>query len=75
MRKPEPGIYELTLRRVGLPAPACVFVDDLEINCCAAAALGMAPVQFRSNEQTIEEIEALLAPLPPQLSEPSRSQR
>jgi putative hydrolase of the HAD superfamily len=74
MRKPEPGIYELTLGRLGLPAPACVFLDDVELNCRAASALGMHAVHFRATEQAIEEIEALLAE-PAQLSEPSRSQR
>jgi len=61
MRKPDPKIYELTLERLGLPAEACVFVDDLDVNCEAARAAGMHPVAFRDAEQTIAEIEALLA--------------
>jgi putative hydrolase of the HAD superfamily len=60
MRKPDPRIYELTLSRLGLPAEACVFVDDLEINCQAAAQLGLRAVQFISNEQAIPEIESAL---------------
>ena len=28
-RKPEARIYEMTLERLGLPAEACLFVDDL----------------------------------------------
>jgi epoxide hydrolase-like predicted phosphatase len=79
MRKPEPAIYELTLAQLGLPAPACVFLDDVELNCHAAAALGMPAVHFRATEQAVEEIEELLAGRggrgPDQLSEPSRSQR
>jgi putative hydrolase of the HAD superfamily len=59
-RKPEPEIYDLTLRELDLPAPACLFVDDLEVNCEAAAALGMEAVWFRSNEQAIADIEAAL---------------
>src|ERR1700712_2864051 len=31
-RKPEPQIYEMTLERLGLPAAACLFIDDLEHN-------------------------------------------
>jgi putative hydrolase of the HAD superfamily len=31
-RKPEPEIYAITLERLGLPAEACAFVDDLEVN-------------------------------------------
>ena len=42
MRKPDPAIYELTLERLGgdVQASDCVFVDDLEVNCEAARALG-----------------------------------
>ena len=32
-RKPESQIYELTLERIGMPAEACLFVDDVEVNC------------------------------------------
>jgi putative hydrolase of the HAD superfamily len=69
MRKPERGIYELTLERLGLPAQACVFVDDLEVNVDAARELGMETVHFRDTEQAIAELEAL------QFSQPSRSQQ
>jgi putative hydrolase of the HAD superfamily len=68
MRKPEPGIYTLTLDRLGLPAEACVFVDDLEINVEAARALGMAGIVHRDAAQTIAALEG-------QFSQPSRSQQ
>jgi putative hydrolase of the HAD superfamily len=61
MRKPEREIYELTLERLGLPAQACVFLDDIEVNCDAARELGMTAVAFRDTEQAIAEIEAALA--------------
>jgi epoxide hydrolase-like predicted phosphatase len=61
MRKPEPGIYALTLERLGLPGEQCLFVDDFEINCSAAAEHGMTTVWFRDNDQAIEEIDAALA--------------
>jgi epoxide hydrolase-like predicted phosphatase len=60
-RKPEPKIYEITLQRLGVAAPAAVFVDDLEHNVIAARDLGMTAIWFRSTEQTIEEIEAALS--------------
>jgi epoxide hydrolase-like predicted phosphatase len=61
LRKPDPAIFELTLERLGGVAPErCVFVDDLDVNCDAARALGMAAVRFASAEQAIPEIEALL---------------
>jgi putative hydrolase of the HAD superfamily len=59
-RKPEARIYELTLERVGSPAEACLFVDDLPVNCEAAEAAGMRAVHFRENEQAIAEVRAAL---------------
>ena len=41
MRKPDPEIYALTLHRLGLPAEACVFIDDLEHNIVAARECGL----------------------------------
>ena len=61
MRKPEPGIYELTVEQLGVAPGEALFVDDIEINCDAAQALGLRPVWFRSTEQAIAEIEAALA--------------
>jgi epoxide hydrolase-like predicted phosphatase len=60
-RKPEREIYEITLERLGVRADGALFVDDVEHNCEAAAALGMSAVWFRSTNQAIAEIEAILA--------------
>jgi epoxide hydrolase-like predicted phosphatase len=60
MRKPERGIYELTLDRLGLPGEACVFVDDIEVNCDGARALGIHAVHFDTTGQTVADVEALL---------------
>jgi putative hydrolase of the HAD superfamily len=60
MRKPEPGIYELMLERLGLPGDACAFVDDLEVNVAAAREHGMHGIVFRDADQAIAELDALL---------------
>lgn len=60
VRKPEPEIYELTLQRLGVPAAAALLIDDIEVNCEAARALGMPAVWFRSTEQAIAEVDAAL---------------
>jgi putative hydrolase of the HAD superfamily len=73
LRKPDPAIYRLTCERLGVAAERCVFVDDVEANCTAAAELGMTAVLFRSSEQAIAEVREALGR--DQLSEPSRSQR
>lgn len=59
-RKPEPEIYEITLDRLGLQPSDCIFVDDLEVNCQSAAALGLHAVHFRDNHQAATEIRSLL---------------
>ena len=59
-RKPEARIYEITLERLGLPGSACLFVDDVNVNCDGARTLGLTAVHFRDNEQAIPEIRAAL---------------
>jgi epoxide hydrolase-like predicted phosphatase len=63
MRKPDPGIYELTIRRLGpdVTAGDCVFVDDIELNCEAARGLGMVAVRFQNADQAIPELRSALA--------------
>ena len=60
LRKPDPAIYALTLERLGLPAEACVFIDDLEHNIVAARECGLHAVHFRDTEQTIDEVRQIL---------------
>ena len=62
MRKPQPEIYQLTVKRLGdgLEPAECLFVDDNEQNVEAAQALGMTAIRFHSNEQAIGEIMAAL---------------
>ena len=60
-RKPESKIYELTLERIGQPAEACLFVDDVLVNCEGARKAGLHAVHFQDNEQAIAEIRAALA--------------
>ena len=62
IRKPERGIYELTLERLGggIRAEDCVFLDDTDVNCAAAAELGMHAVRFESDDQAIDALESVL---------------
>lgn len=60
-RKPDHEIYELTLGRLGGVDPeGCLFIDDSDVNCDAAAELGMATVHYQHNDQAIEEIRRAL---------------
>ncbi len=61
LRKPNPAIYELTCARVGVPADACVFLDDNTDNVRAAAALGMEIVQVGEDPfVAVAELDAIL---------------
>jgi putative hydrolase of the HAD superfamily len=60
-RKPDPEIYEIVLERLGVPAEACLFIDDVDVNCDAGREAGLNAVHFRDNEQAIGEIRSLLA--------------
>jgi putative hydrolase of the HAD superfamily len=60
MRKPDPAIYALAAERLGLPAEAIVYVDDLPGNLKPARALGMATVVHRDAAETLPQLEALL---------------
>lgn len=41
MAKPNADIYETVLERIGAPADECLFIDDAQVNCDAAAQLGI----------------------------------
>ncbi|HLK43608.1 MAG TPA: HAD family phosphatase [Thermoleophilia bacterium] len=59
MRKPEPEIYEFTLRQIDRRPRETVFVDDMERNVRAAAAMGLISIHHRSFDETLMELEAL----------------
>jgi putative hydrolase of the HAD superfamily len=54
--KPEPAIYQHSLRGVGVAAPEALFVDDKKPNVEGARAVGMHAIQFRSVEQLGNEL-------------------
>ena len=61
MRKPDPEIYRLTLERLGGLAPERVlFLDDIDVNCEGARAVGITAIRFESSEQAIGDLEAAL---------------
>jgi epoxide hydrolase-like predicted phosphatase len=60
IRKPAPEIFEVALERLQLPAPACVFVDDLGGNLKAARRLGLTTIKHERTESTIQALDRLL---------------
>lgn len=58
--KPDPEIYRICLRRMGVTAEETVFVDDFARNIEAANRLGMRGILFSSRAQAMAEIAAAL---------------
>lgn len=61
VRKPEPGIYDIAVERMGLPADQLVFVDDLRGNLKPARALGIHTVHHVDNASTLAALDAAFA--------------
>lgn len=63
--KPDPAIYEHTLRGLGVAASEALFLDDREVNIRAAQALGIYSLRFESIEQLRRELAAAGFPILP----------
>jgi len=59
MAKPDRGIYEIVLKRSGLAAEHCLFVDDLPHNVQAAQSVGMHAIQFKGIDDLRQQLAAL----------------
>ena len=59
VRKPDPKIYLMMCELLGVPPKACVYLDDLGINCKPAAALGMRAIKVVDVDQTLAELSAV----------------
>ena len=59
LAKPDVRIFHLAAQRLGVPASACVFTDDLVHNVEGARAAGMRAFQFQDVAQLESELRAL----------------
>lgn len=57
--KPEPDIYQEVLKRSGLNADECLFVDDLDANVRAAQQLGIRTIHFKGAGALKQSLQAL----------------
>jgi putative hydrolase of the HAD superfamily len=56
VRKPDPRIYLMMCDLLGVQPEACVYLDDLGINCKPAAGLGMKAIKVISVDQTLSDL-------------------
>lgn len=60
VRKPDPRIYEMMCEALDVEPAACIYLDDLGINCKPASQLGMFAIKVTSGEQALADLSAAL---------------
>jgi putative hydrolase of the HAD superfamily len=60
LRKPDPRIYQLTCRELGVEPPRTAFLDDIGRNLKPARALGMTTIKVDDPEIALRELGAVL---------------
>ena len=58
VRKPDPRIYQMMCELLAVAPAACVYLDDLGVNCKPAAALGMTAIKVTTEDQALEDLAA-----------------
>ncbi|MDP3992319.1 MAG: HAD family phosphatase [Nanoarchaeota archaeon] len=60
LRKPNPKIYRLTLKKLKVKPKESVFIDNQKWNLVPARKLGMKNILFKNNKQSIKELNQIL---------------
>lgn len=60
LRKPDPEIYRLACREIGIDPSEAVYLDDLGINLKPAKALGMQTIKVTGAQQALTDLSAIL---------------
>lgn len=58
VRKPDPAIYRMMCEALDVSPAACLYLDDLGINCKGAAEVGMTAIKVLSEVQALADLEA-----------------
>ena len=56
VRKPDPRIYLMMCDLLAVQPEACVYLDDLGINCKPAAGLGMQAIKVTTEDQALADL-------------------
>ena len=60
VRKPDPKIYLMMCELLNVKPQACVYLDDLGVNCKPAAQLGMQAIKVTTETQALDDLEKLV---------------
>lgn len=58
--KPDPAIYLLTAKKLGVKPEECIFIDDSPVFCQAAEAVGMQTICYKNFDKFKLDINAIL---------------
>jgi putative hydrolase of the HAD superfamily len=61
LRKPDPRIYQMMTKALGVSPNRCVYLDDLGVNLKPAREMGMTTIKVLNAAQAIAELEATTA--------------
>ena len=61
MVKPQPEIYQLVAKQLGVSSEECLMIDDLAVNIDGAEAVGMKGVVFTTTENATAVIQTMLS--------------
>jgi putative hydrolase of the HAD superfamily len=56
VRKPDPRIYRMMCELLAVDPRACVYLDDLGVNCKPAAQLGMTAIKVVTEDQALDAL-------------------
>lgn len=60
VRKPDPCIYAMMCEALNIEPEACIYLDDLGVNCKPAATMGMAAIKVTGESQALADLRGLL---------------
>lgn len=58
--KPNPDIFTLVAKRLGVETAECIMIDDIQENCNGADAAGMRSIHYRSITQLTNDLQSML---------------
>lgn len=61
LRKPDPKIYKLTAKQLGVRCSECIYVDDIKNNLLPAQKLGMKTILAKNPRQVVKDILSILS--------------
>lgn len=59
--KPQPEIYQISAKNLGVRESECIFIDDISIYCDGAEAAGMESIWYQDFRKMKAELERLLS--------------